>query len=78
MALIGLVYFSDDPLKRAFRRVMLTPGESESALDDPQWLTLGIAKDRQPFAAMLKVSEGSSEAKTPMTATPWTLPTDVT
>lgn len=38
---IGLVWYADDPHKRVFRKVFLSPGDPESELDNPRWVKEG-------------------------------------
>jgi len=57
--LTGLVYHIES--RRVFRVVLLLPGESNNELDDPKWLTMGVAPGQR--AAMLKVPVDSEIAK---------------
>lgn len=51
----GLVYYTDDPSQMVVRLVYLLPGEPESVLDEPHWLTDGLDPTRP--TAMVKVEE---------------------
>lgn len=67
--MIGLVYYSDDPDKKVFRRVYPSPSDNVLAvLSDPQWTTLGLPSSRA--AVLVQVDESSSMALAGMTGTP--------
>lgn len=63
---IGLVYYADDAEKKVFRKIYPTGDDSE--LDDPQWTTVAVDKDRT--AILVKVLKDSPEALQEMTGTP--------
>lgn len=55
MAVVGVVYYADDPSRRVFRRVYLTAAETDAEFDNPAHITDGL--DPARTAVLVRVDE---------------------
>lgn len=66
--MIGIVYYLDDPEKKVFRKVFLSPGDTENVLDNAEWVTVGVDPNRT--AVLEKIADDDPRAVGDMNGLP--------